>query len=138
MPHSFFERLTGSMQGGDAASEKKPSFDDGQKLQSQAKLKQKPFFARKEEEVEKDERELEEDEVELSNISSELERRPLEESPEIPYFRSSGEEGVDTDEGQLMLDVYDNGSHLNVYATVAGVRPEDIDISVADDVLTIR
>lgn len=62
-------------------------------------------------------------------------------SKEVPsdiYPSLLQESSEDDKEGQLMLDVYDGSGHLNVYATVAGVRPEDIDISVVDGLITIR
>lgn len=41
-------------------------------------------------------------------------------------------------EAQLSVDVFREGEELVVRATVAGVRPEDIDISINEDLLTIR
>jgi HSP20 family protein len=38
----------------------------------------------------------------------------------------------------LPLDVYESGDDIVVSATVPGVRPEEIDITVQGDVLTIR
>jgi len=42
------------------------------------------------------------------------------------------------DEGQLAIDVYQTKDAIVVKSTIAGVRPEDIDISVNNDMLTIR
>lgn len=42
------------------------------------------------------------------------------------------------DHGQLALDIYQTAADLVVEAPIAGVRPEDLDISIQDDVLTIR
>jgi len=41
-------------------------------------------------------------------------------------------------EGQLTVDVYQTSSDIVVKAPIAGVKPEDIDISITDDVLTIK
>ncbi|MFZ2804011.1 MAG: Hsp20/alpha crystallin family protein [Patescibacteria group bacterium] len=41
-------------------------------------------------------------------------------------------------EGQLSLDVFREGDTLLIRSTVAGVKPEDLDISVNGDLLTIR
>ncbi|MFA5186047.1 MAG: Hsp20/alpha crystallin family protein [Patescibacteria group bacterium] len=41
-------------------------------------------------------------------------------------------------EGQLSVDVFRDGDALVVRSTVAGVRPEDLDISIHGDLLTIR
>lgn len=42
------------------------------------------------------------------------------------------------EEGQLSIDVYQTPEHLVVKSTIAGVKPEDIDISINNDMLTIR
>lgn len=41
-------------------------------------------------------------------------------------------------EGQLSVDVFRDEEDLVIRSTVAGVRPEDLDISVHGDLLTIR
>ncbi len=41
-------------------------------------------------------------------------------------------------EGQLTIDVYETDSHVVVIAPIAGVKPEDLDITVVNDLLTIR
>lgn len=53
---------------------------------------------------------------------------------------SAGDEWLDNDyeEGQLSIDVYQTTDKLVVTSTIAGVKPEDIDISINNDMLTIR
>jgi len=41
-------------------------------------------------------------------------------------------------EGQLAVDVYQNNSELIIQSAIAGVKPENIDISIDDDVITIK
>ncbi|HNW56032.1 MAG TPA: Hsp20/alpha crystallin family protein, partial [bacterium] len=41
-------------------------------------------------------------------------------------------------EGQLSLDIYQNEKNLIIKSTIAGARPEDIQISIKNDLLTIR
>ncbi len=41
-------------------------------------------------------------------------------------------------EGQLALDVFRRGDALVIRSTMAGVKPEDVDIAVNGDLLTIR
>jgi len=51
----------------------------------------------------------------------------------------AGDDGEDDDyDGELTVDIYDDGSHFVAQSTIAGVRPEDIEISVVDNNLTIR
>lgn len=42
------------------------------------------------------------------------------------------------EEGQLSIDVYQTPKCIIVKSTIAGVKPEDIDISINNDMLTIR
>lgn len=44
----------------------------------------------------------------------------------------------DFEEGQLSIDVYQDPKSLIIKSTIAGVKPEDIDISINNDMLTIR
>lgn len=42
------------------------------------------------------------------------------------------------EEGQLTVDIFDDGSHIVIQSSMAGVKPEDIDISLQEETLTIR
>jgi HSP20 family protein len=42
------------------------------------------------------------------------------------------------EEGQLSIDVYQTPENIVVKSTIAGVEPSDIDISINNDMLTIR
>jgi HSP20 family protein len=44
----------------------------------------------------------------------------------------------DYEEGQLAIDVYQTKDAIIVKSTIAGVKPEDIDIAINNDLLTIR
>ncbi len=41
-------------------------------------------------------------------------------------------------EGQLSIDVYQDKDNIVVKSTIAGVKPEDIDISLQNDLLTVK
>jgi HSP20 family protein len=41
-------------------------------------------------------------------------------------------------EGELSVDVYQSGKNIVVKSTIAGVRPEDLEIYLHNDLLTIR
>lgn len=47
-------------------------------------------------------------------------------------------EQAESEEGQLTIDVYQTESEIVIKSTVAGVNPEDIDISITNDMVTIR
>ncbi len=42
------------------------------------------------------------------------------------------------EEGQLSIDVYETSGKIIIKSTIAGVAPEDLDISLNNDMLTIR
>ena len=48
------------------------------------------------------------------------------------------EDGTDEEEGQLALDVFQTKDNIVVKSTIAGVKPEDLDITIANDTVTIR
>ncbi|MCK9360682.1 Hsp20/alpha crystallin family protein [Patescibacteria group bacterium] len=52
--------------------------------------------------------------------------------PFLPDWKQS------QNEGQLALDVFRRGDALVIRSTMAGVKPEDVDIAVNGDLLTIR
>jgi HSP20 family protein len=50
-----------------------------------------------------------------------------------------GEDWMEEDvEGQLAVDVYQTKDNVVIKAPIAGVKPDDIDISVSEDVVTLR
>lgn len=44
----------------------------------------------------------------------------------------------ETDEGQLTVDVYQNGNEIVLQTMVAGVAPENLNISITRDMVTIK
>lgn len=44
----------------------------------------------------------------------------------------------DDQEGQLTVDVYQTADAIVVRSTIAGVKPEDLDVSITSDMVTIR
>ncbi len=55
------------------------------------------------------------------------------------------EEGVkggwmeeNNEEGQLTVDVFQNPNEIIIKAMVAGVKPDDLDVSITQDMITIR
>lgn len=42
------------------------------------------------------------------------------------------------DEGELTVDIYDKGDSIVIQSTVAGVKPEDLDVSITNDSVTLR
>lgn len=62
---------------------------------------------------------------------------PTEES--VPQqTESEGWLEEEDEEGQLTVDVYQTSDEIVIRAHVAGVRPDDLDISITRDMITIR
>ena len=70
----------------------------------------------------------------------ELEETGLQEDENIQIEKSEEEKWLDDDyeEGQLSIDVFQTNNAIVVKSTIAGVKPGDIDISINNDMLTIR
>ena len=60
-------------------------------------------------------------------------KRVSEEGP-----AASVEEVEEQAEGELSVDVYQTPTHIVIKAMIAGVKPEDLDISITRDMVTIR
>jgi len=75
-----------------------------------------------------------------NEINDDLITGKEDDNEEINVEDNMGEEWIDDDyeEGQLSVDVYQTPDNLVVKSTIAGVNPEDIDISINNDMLTIR
>jgi len=56
-----------------------------------------------------------------------------------PKAREENEsEWLPESEGQLTIDVYQTPNHIIIKSTIAGVAPEDLDITITNDMVTIR
>ena len=70
----------------------------------------------------------------------------MDESPEeetvskLPGILSKTEDnGIEeTEEGQLTVDMYETPSEIVIKSMVAGVKPEDLDISITRDMITVK
>ncbi len=89
-------------------------------------MSKKSFFERLTGTVKLDESEFDEPAPKLKTKEREVEQETP--SPFEP------EEKV----GQLTVDVYQTNDHIIVKTMVAGVRPEDLDITITRDMVTIR
>lgn len=76
----------------------------------------------------------EENNDEITAYEEELE--PLDHNDEAD--EETGWEEDDFEEGQLSIDVYQTPKAIVVKSTIAGVKPDAIDISINNDMLTIR
>ncbi len=44
----------------------------------------------------------------------------------------------DDEEGQLTIDVYQTDNDIIIKSTIAGVKPENLDVSISNDMITIK
>lgn len=81
----------------------------------------------------------------ISNLSKKEEEEvdnfgyeDVEQESEFDQEEQAWLEQSDYEEGQLSIDVYQTPGEIIIKSTIAGVKPEDIDISINNDMLTIR
>lgn len=60
------------------------------------------------------------------------------ESAERPQHFTEPEPEPPEEEGELTVDIYDKGDAIVIQSTVAGVKPEDLDVSITSDSVAIR
>jgi len=53
-------------------------------------------------------------------------------------WEQQAEMPADESEGQLTIDVYQTETEIVIKSTIAGVKPEDLDVSISNDMLTIK
>jgi len=109
---NFFEKLAGI---NDEESEEEEAFGKFMKSEEENKEKNKKDSSEKTEdkEVEEDEENEEDKEDSLSDIF---------------------EEG----EGELAIDFYQTPTHFMIESTIAGVEPENIDINITPEAVTVK
>ncbi len=55
-----------------------------------------------------------------------------------PLGQDRGADWFGSEEGQLAVDVYDAEDEIVIRSPIAGVRPEDLEVFVHNDMLTVR
>ncbi len=64
--------------------------------------------------------------------------QPEPEEEPAPVTAPIQSEETDDSEGQLTIDVYQTDDDVIIKSTIAGVKPEDLDVSINNDMVTIR
>lgn len=91
---------------------------------------EKFFEALAEQKTTAEEEYKEEYDVELAKAKSVVEKQPILKKEKLPEY--------DGAEGQLTIDVYQNPKEIVIESAIAGVKPEDIDVNVSGDSVTIK
>lgn len=91
--------------------------------------------------------EKEKKEPKIKTISIETEKEKIElpekkevkkEIPQKPQEKIEEKKEWPEPEGELAVDVYQTEEDLVIQTVIAGVKPEDLDVSIERDILTIR
>jgi HSP20 family protein len=114
---SFLQRLTGAV--GDEMAEETLKIKKGKS---------------KIDEIEKDYNE-EQDKIETKKEAEIFEEAQNEEIKPEP---AKEESWLSESEGQLTIDVYQTPTDIIITSTIAGVKPEDLDITITNDMVTIK
>lgn len=80
---------------------------------------------------------------EEKNMESNRAKKTAMKKPIAPEERPAIQEKISDDwmpesEGQLTIDVYQTPSDVVIKSTIAGVKPEDLDITITNDMVTIK
>lgn len=59
-------------------------------------------------------------------------------TPTHQNWLSSFQPSEDSSEGQLTIDVYQTDGEIVIKSTIAGVKPEDLDVAINNDMVTIK
>ncbi len=78
--------------------------------------------------------------IKKTQKSADSEEKPKKtiEQTEEPIIPTISEEWPPEEEGQLTLDVYQTDTEVVIKSTIAGVKPEDLDISITNDMITVK
>jgi len=87
---------------------------------------------------EKNQNEEATDDFFLSNDSSQEQPVKTKETSKKQAVQEEKWLDEDYEEGQLSVDVFQTKDAIVIKSTIAGVKPEDIDISINNDMVTIR
>jgi HSP20 family protein len=85
-----------------------------------------------------------EEQPEAVNLKARNKSKKAPSRVEVAEDSASSEDAGSTEtwineyEGQLTLDVYQTKDNVMIKSTIAGVKPENLDITIANDMVTIR
>lgn len=75
--------------------------------------------------------------VELEKTEAKPEPKP-EAKKEAKSLKMEPGDLVSQEEGQLAIDVYETDDDIVIQSTIGGIKAEDLDIAIEDDMVTIR
>lgn len=63
---------------------------------------------------------------------------PEDTKPVLVPVETQKEESEADEEGELTVDIYDKDDSIVIQSTVAGVKPEDLEVSITSDMVSIK
>lgn len=110
-PRSFFERLTGARMLTGSPNDDKAEYLEEQNVAVQ-----------------------DADNAEVAEVMDE----PETEAEHTYSDEDTGSGVAEEQEGQLTVDVFQDDQNIVIQSTIAGVAPDDLDVSITNDMVTIR
>ncbi len=122
---SFFEKLTGI---------KKVEDENEIEIEEEVPPNNDSFMSR----YEKQEERYEIPNQPQADEESLVEQQYEEPAPQPqPQIQPEQEQNIES-EGQLTIDVYQTDDDIVIKSTIAGVKPEDLDVNINNDMVTVR
>jgi HSP20 family protein len=126
MPKSFFEKLTGASNEDEEETENEIEEEEIEVPKEEKKPAKTPIKSGKQKAGKKI--------VKKTKPPKTIKKIEPEEEIEDKEWLEEAE----GEEGQLTIDVYQTDSDVVIKSTIAGVKPENIDISITNDMVTIK
>jgi HSP20 family molecular chaperone IbpA len=79
-----------------------------------------------------------EEEVPIKHVGSKSQAASQIARPKHHVIEETEDADPDMEEGELSVDVYQTGTEIIIEAMVAGVKPEDLHLSITRDMVTIK
>jgi HSP20 family protein len=79
-----------------------------------------------------------EEEENIVSMQHETETHSYPVREESSWAPSYAQTEPDNNEGQLTIDVYQTENEIVIKSTIAGVKPEDLDVSINNDMVTVK
>lgn len=119
-PRSFFERLTGARILGSGARD--VEYDPGAPVATHEVDPQAPYHP----------------EIDKEGVEQAMEETEVETDSEYGDEGAQAAVASEEQEGQLTVDVFQDDESIIIQSTIAGVAPDDLDVSITNDMVTIR
>jgi len=78
------------------------------------------------------------DEFNLEEVPENAKKLNIEHSKGKKGVADEEEDWIETEEGELTIDMYQTPNDVVIKTMVAGVKPDDLDISITRDMVTVR